>query len=102
MIEDIDPNGDPISVTVQIADMIKRFTGRDTYDVVLIDSRAGLSELAAPTILGLGENLIDFDPVQAPSQLNAAFYEQAYRPFLDGIDSIIAASGMDPQESEGE
>jgi hypothetical protein len=208
MIEDIDPNGDSISVTVQIADMIKRFTGRDTYDVVLIDSRAGLSELAAPTILGLGakvllfgtaqrqtiqgyaalfaalkllaqrdravgrraewrllfkavhakasldgstaaryrddlyelfadnlydaediqqsnpdavtfdiddedgphwpliipftQNLIDFDPVRAPSQLTTAFYEQAYRPFLNGIDSIIASSGMAPQESENE
>ena len=208
MIEDIDPNGDSISVTVQIADMIKRFTGRDTYDVVLIDSRAGLSELAAPTILGLGakvllfgtaqrqtirgyaalfaalkllaqrdravgrraewrllfkavhakasldgstaaryrddlyelfadnlydaddiqqsnpdavtfdiddedgphwpliipftQNLVDFDPVQAPSQLTTAFYEQAYRPFLDGIDSLIASGGMAPQESENE
>ena len=208
MIEDIGPNGDSISVTVQIADMIRRFTGRDTYDVVLIDSRAGLSELAAPTILGLGarvllfgtaqrqtiqgyaalfaalkllaqrdravgrraewrllfkavhakasldgstaaryrddlyelfadnlydaediqqsnpdavtfdiddedgphwpliipftQNLIDFDPVQAPSQLTTVFYEQAYRPFLNGIDSIIASSGMAPQESENE
>ena len=208
MIEDIGPNGDSISVTVQIADMIRRFTGRDTYDVVLIDSRAGLSELAAPTILGLGarvllfgtaqrqtiqgyaalfaalkllalrdrsvgrraewrllfkavhakasldgstaaryrddlyelfadnlydaediqqsnpdavtfdiddedgphwpliipftQNLIDFDPVQAPSQLTTTFYEQAYRPFLNGIDSIIASSGMAPQESENE
>jgi CobQ/CobB/MinD/ParA family nucleotide binding protein len=208
MIEDIEPDGASISVTVQIADMLKRFTGRDTYDVVLIDSRAGLSELAAPTILGLGakvllfgtaqrqtvqgyaalfaalkllaqrdravglraewrlqfkavhakasldawtaaryrddlyelfadnlydaddiqqanadavtfdiddengphwpliipftQNLIDFDPVQAPSQLSIAFYEQAYRPFLNGIDSIIASSGVAPQESENE
>jgi hypothetical protein len=208
MIEDIDANGGSISVTVQIADMIKRFTGRDSYDVVLIDSRAGLSELAAPTILGLGakvllfgtaqrqtiqgyaalfaalkllaqrdravgrraewrllfkavhakasldgptaaryrddlyelfadnlydaddiqqanpdavtfdiddedgphwpliipftQNLIDFDPVQAPSQLSTAFYEQAYRPFLNGIDSIIASGSIDTQRSENE
>jgi hypothetical protein len=206
MIEDIDPSGASVSVTVQIANMLKRFTGRDTYDVVLIDSRAGMSELAAPTILGLGakvllfgtaqrqtvqgysalfaalrllaqrdrslgrhadwrlqfkavhakasldettaaryrddlyelfadnlydaddiqqpdldgvsfniddedgphwpliipftQNLIDFDPVQAPSQLNVAFYEQAYRPFLNGIDSIIASSSVGPRESE--
>jgi hypothetical protein len=196
MIEDIDSNGASVPVTVQIADMIRRLTGRDTYDVILIDSRAGLSELAAPAILGLGatvlffgtaqrqtiqgyaalfaalkllaqrdraagaraewrllfkavyakagldestsaryrddlyelfadnlydaddtqqanpdaitfdiddedaphwpliipftQNFVDFDPVRAPSQLNAAFYEQAYRPFLNGIDSIIA------------
>jgi hypothetical protein len=205
MIEDIDSNGVSIPVSVQIADMIRRFTGRDTYDVILIDSRAGLSELAAPAILGLGatvlffgtaqrqtiqgyaalfaalkllaqrdraagaraewrllfkavyaksgldestsaryrddlyelfadnlydaddsqqanpdaitfdiddenaphwpliipftQNFVDFDPVRAPSQLNAAFYEQAYRPFLNGIDSIIAG-GSAPFGSE--
>jgi hypothetical protein len=205
MIEDIDPKGASISVTFQMSEMIKRFTGRDTYDVVLIDSRAGLSELAAPAILGLGanvllfgtaqrqtthayaglfaglkllaqrdrarggsaewrllfkavhakasldgltaaryrddlydlfadnlydaddiqqgssdavsfgiddesaphwpltipfsQNLIDFDPVRAPSHLNAAFYEQAYRPFLNGLDSIIASSRVARQDS---
>ena len=199
MIEDIDVNGGTVTVARQIADMIGRFTGRDAYDVVLIDSRAGLSELAAPAILGLGatvllfgtaqrqtirgyaalfaalkllaqrdraagrradwrllfkavyakagledltaarhrddlyelfadnlyeaddtehpnpdaitfsiddqngphwpltipfaQSLIDFDPVRAPSHLSAAFYEQAYRPFLDGIDSIIVSNG---------
>ncbi len=206
MIEDIGSEGVSVPVAVQIADMIRRFTGRDSYDVVLIDSRAGLSELAAPAILGLGANVllfgtaqrqtiqgyaalfaglklladrdimaqrraewrlsfkavyakagldesagaryrdelyelfadnlydedndqqsnpdaisfdiddedaphwplivpfsqsfIDFDPVQAPSQLNAAFYEQAYRPFLNGIDSIIASSGVAHDEPE--
>ncbi len=208
MIEAINSDGDSVAVAVQIADMIRRFTGRDSYDVVLVDSRAGLSELAAPAILGLGanvllfgaaqrqtihgyaalfaafrllaerdravgrraewrlslkavyakagldelagaryrddlyelfadnlydaddiqpdnpdaisfdiddedaphwpliipfnQNFVDFDPVQAPNQLNAAFYEQAYRPFLNGIDSIIASSGMAIDESEGE
>jgi hypothetical protein len=206
MIEDIDPEGVSVPVAVQIADMIRRFTQPDSYDVVLIDSRAGLSELAAPAILGLGatvllfgtaqrqtirgyaalfgglkllavrdiktqrpaewrlsfkavyakagmdeptgaryrdelyelfaDNLydaddnqgdnpdavsfdiddenaphwplvvpftpsfVDFDPVQAPSQLNVPFYEQAYRPFLSGIDSIIASSGAALDESE--
>ena len=207
MIEDIGSEGISVPVGAQIADMIRRFTRRDSYDVVLIDSRAGLSELAAPAILGLGANVllfgtaqrqtiqgyaalfaglklladrdimaqrraewrlsfkavyakagldesagaryrdelyelfadnlydeddnqqsnpddaisfdiddadaphwplivpfsqsfVDFDPVQAPSQLNAAFYEQAYRPFLSGIDSIIASSGVALDESE--
>lgn len=206
MIEDIDPEGVSVPVSVQIAEMIRRFTGRDSYDVVLIDSRAGLSELAAPAILSLGanvllfgtaqqqtvrgyaalfaglklladrdikarrpaewrlsfkavyakagldepagaryrdelyelfadnlydednnqqdnpdainfdiddesaphwplvipftQNFVDFDPVQAPNQLNAPFYEQAYRPFLNGIDSIIASSGVALDGSE--
>jgi hypothetical protein len=206
MIEDIDFSGVSVSVTAQITEMVRRFAGRDTYDVVLVDSRAGLSELAAPAILGLGatvllfgtaqrqtiqgyaalfaalkllaqrdraaarpaewrllfkavyakagldestaarfrddlydifadnlydaddiqevnfdaisfdiddedsphwpliipfnQNFVDFDPVRAPTQLNAAFYEQAFRPFLSGIDSIIASSGAAPDRSE--
>ena len=205
MIEDIDPNGGCVPVTAQIADMIQRFTERDTYDAILIDSRAGLSELAAPAILGLGatvlffgtaqrqtiqgyaglfaalkllaqrdrasgakaewrllfkavyakaglddstfaryrddlyelfadnlydaddgqqanpdaitfdiddesaphwplivpftQDFIDFDPVRAPAQLTITFYERTYRPFLDGIDSIIAG-GSAPAGSE--
>ena len=53
-----------------------------------------------PLIIPFTQNFVDFDPVQAPSQLNAAFYEQAYRPFLNGIDSIIASSGTALDESE--
>ncbi len=199
MIEDIKPTGESISVLAKITQMIDLFAGRDSYDVVLVDSRAGLSELAAPAVLGLGatvlffgtaqrqtiqgygalfaalkshaqraraagsradwllrfkavlakagpdsraaawyrdemygifaDNLydeddsqqadpdavsfniddpeaphwplvipfdptfVDFDPVRTPRQLDIPFYERAYRPFLDSIDSIITASG---------
>lgn len=208
LIEDIDSTGASIAVAVKIAEMVRRFSTRDPYDLILIDSRAGLSELAAPAILGLGatvllfgtaqhqtiqgyaalfaalkllaerdralgkraewrlsfkavyakagldelaaaryrddlydlfaENLydaeesqptnpdvvnfsiddrdaphwpliipftqsfIEFDPVQTPSQLLAEFYEQVYRPFLNGIDSIIASSGVGFEQSEKE
>jgi hypothetical protein len=206
LIEDIDADGSSIPLTVQVAEMIRRFTERGSYDVVLIDTRAGLSEIAAPAILGLGatillfgtaqrqtihgyaalfaalklladrdsaagklgewrllfkavyakagldesvgdryrddlydifadniyevddiqqtnpdavsfdiddtsaphwpliipftQNFVDFDPVRAPSQLNAAFYEQAYRPFLDGLDSLIGSSGVSLDDPE--
>jgi MinD-like ATPase involved in chromosome partitioning or flagellar assembly len=208
LIEDIDSTGASIAVAVKIAEMVRRFSTRDPYDLILIDSRAGLSELAAPAILGLGatvllfgtaqhqtiqgyaalfaalkllaerdrasgkraewrlsfkavyakagldelgaaryrddlydlfaENLydaedlqptnpdvvnfsiddkdaphwpliipftqsfIEFDPVQTPSQLLTEFYEQVYRPFLNGIDSIIASSGVGFEPSEKE
>lgn len=208
MIEDIDPSGRSISVPVQIAEMVDRFARRESYDVVLVDSRAGLSELAAPAILGLGatvllfgtaqrqtiqgyaalfaalnllaqrprkagsqaewrllfkavlakagpdprtaawyrdelygifaDNLydeddtqqadpdavsfdiddeeaphwplvipfdpsfVDFDPVRAPTQLEAPFYERAFRPFLDSIDSIITSRGDTPDRKENE
>lgn len=208
MIEDINADGDSVPLAAQITEMISRFVAREAYDVILIDSRAGLSELAAPAVLGLGasvllfgtaqrqtihgyaalfaafrvlaqrdrtagkraewrlrlkavhakasldgstgasyrddlydlfadnlydaedtpeanpdavtfdiddengphwpltipftQNLVDFDPVRAPNQLNRAFYEQAYRPFLNGIDSIIASGNVPTKESEKE
>jgi hypothetical protein len=204
MIEAIDFNGDVVPVTSQITDMITRLTHHNPYDVVLIDSRAGLSELAAPAILGLGatvlffgtaqrqtiqgyaalfaalkllaqrdraagriaewrllfkavyakaglneqtsaryrddlyelfannlydaddaenpnsdtisfdiddedaphwplvipytHNFTDFDPIQAPTHISTAFYEQAYRPFLDGIDSLIGNKVSGPED----
>lgn len=206
MIEDINPKGTSISMTVKIAEMIRRFTARDQYDVILIDSRAGMSELAAPPILALGatvllfgtaqqqtiegyagmfaafnllaerdreagrraewrlllkavyskagqdeltaaryrddlydlfadnlydadeelqgnaeaisfdiddesaphwplvipfaQSFVEFDPVRTPSQLTAPFYEQSYRQFLDGIDSLIAPNGVAPDATE--
>jgi hypothetical protein len=53
-----------------------------------------------PLVVPFTPSFVDFDPVQAPSQLNVPFYEQAYRPFLSGIDSIIASSGAALDESE--
>lgn len=208
MIEDIVEGGEAIPVAAQIATMIERLTTREAYDVVLIDSRAGLAEIAAPVILGLGatvllfgtaqkqtihgyqplfaalkllaqrdraanrkadwrlmlkavyakasldqsvaeryrddlyelfadhlydaeedagldegdvrfdiddesaphwpliipfiESFIDFDPVHSPSQLTFAFYEQAFRPFLSGLDAIIASAAADSMSGIGE
>lgn len=64
MIEDIVPDGRLVPVRDQINDMICRFTTRESYDVVLIDSRAGLSEIAAPAILGLGATVLLFGTSQ--------------------------------------
>jgi hypothetical protein len=194
MIEDVSEQGETTSVTHQISAMIARVAQREAYDIILIDSRAGLAELAAPAILGLGavvllfgtaqaytisgyralfaglkllaerdrslqkdaswrlkmkavhakaslneealarhrdnlydlfaealydedrgidalndvsfdidetnaphwplvipfsQSFVDFDPVLSPGQLGTAFYEQTFRPFLDGLDSIV-------------
>jgi MinD-like ATPase involved in chromosome partitioning or flagellar assembly len=196
MIEDVTEQGDTLSVGNQISTMITRLTNQAEYDAVLIDSRAGLAELAAPAVLGLGAtvllfgtaqkqtiqgyralfsglkllaqrdraaggeaswrlmlkpvyakasletevsaqfrddlyelfadciydaeenqdneginfdidddsaphwplvipfgpNFVDFDSARAPDQLAQSFYEQTFRPFINGIDAIIAAS----------
>jgi hypothetical protein len=64
MIDDLAEEGESISVTAQIAAMITRLSQRRQYDVVLIDSRAGLTELVAPAILGLGATVLLFGTAQ--------------------------------------
>jgi MinD-like ATPase involved in chromosome partitioning or flagellar assembly len=64
MLENLTHVASPKSVGVQISEMIDRFVTRETYDVVLIDSRAGLSELAAPAVLGLGAIVLLFGTAQ--------------------------------------
>jgi hypothetical protein len=188
--------------------MIQRFVARESYDVVLIDTRAGLAEITAPAILGLGatvllfgtaqrqtihayealfaglkllaerdraagrqadwrllfksvfakaglardalarhrdnlydlfaenlydaddtersdldainfdiddqaaphfplvipfaQNFLDFDPIAAPDQLSAPFYDQAYGPFLRGIDMILLGESLSPGEASNQ
>lgn len=63
MIDDV-AEGHVISVREQISEMITRITEREQYDAVFIDSRAGLSELAAPAVLGLGATVLLFGTAQ--------------------------------------
>jgi MinD-like ATPase involved in chromosome partitioning or flagellar assembly len=64
MIDGFTNDGEIISVSSQINDMISRFSVFRQYDVVLIDSRAGLSELSASTLLGLGATILLFGTAQ--------------------------------------
>lgn len=63
MLEDVGEDGS-ISVGQQISGMIDRLTSHGSYDVVLIDSRAGLAELTAPAITGLGATVLLFGTAQ--------------------------------------
>lgn len=63
MIEDITEEGS-VSVSSQISGMINRIVTNNSYDVILIDCRAGLSELTAPAILGLGATVLLFGTAQ--------------------------------------
>lgn len=64
MIESVTKDGTPRSVGDQISSMISQLTVRSAYDVVLIDSRAGMAELAAPALLGLGAVVLLFGTAQ--------------------------------------
>lgn len=63
VIEDV-VNDRVVSVAEQISSMISRITEREQYDAVFIDSRAGLSELAAPAVLGLRATVLLFGTAQ--------------------------------------
>jgi hypothetical protein len=51
-----------------------------------------------PLIVPFSPSFTDFDPVRSPDQLAAPFYEQTFRPFLNGVDRMIEA---DDQEKDG-
>jgi hypothetical protein len=63
MIEDITETG-TVSVGQQVSSMIDRVVAVGAYDAVLIDSRAGLAELAAPAVIGLGATVLLFGTAQ--------------------------------------
>jgi cellulose biosynthesis protein BcsQ len=78
MIEAVGNDGGAVSVTVQIAKMISRLSAMRDYDVVLIDSRAGLAELTAPAMLGLGASVLLFGTAQKQTI-------EAYRALLAAL-----------------
>ena len=63
MIEDVTETG-TVSVGQQVSTMIDRIVALGSYDAVLIDSRAGLAELAASAVIGLGATVLLFGTAQ--------------------------------------
>jgi hypothetical protein len=63
MIEDVNEDRS-VPGREQVSTMIDRVAGQASYDVVLIDSRAGLAELAAPAVTALGATVLFFGTAQ--------------------------------------
>jgi cellulose biosynthesis protein BcsQ len=112
MIEDV-VNDRVVSIAEQISLMIARITERDQYDAVFIDSRAGLSELAAPAVLGLRATVLLFGTAQKQTiegyrSLFAALQLLAQRDILQNRDAewrtmlrpVYAKASLDPTVSE--
>ena len=59
-LEDVSAEGGTISLSEQLAEMIARFEATQAYDIILIDSRAGLHEVTGATILALGAEMLMF------------------------------------------
>lgn len=58
-LEDVAPEG-PISLTEQVRQMVLKLEESGSYDVTLIDARAGLHETTAAVLLGLGAETLLF------------------------------------------
>ncbi len=80
MTDDVSAGGEVVSVGNQIAVMIERLCTRESYDVVLIDSRAGLAEMTAPAVLGLGATVLLFGTAQPQT--------------ISGYEALFASLGM--------
>jgi hypothetical protein len=59
MVESPSQNG-PVLLSEQIRSMVARFAKSKTYDAILVDARAGLAELTAAPLLGLGGSIVLF------------------------------------------
>lgn len=65
LLEDPGHGSAPVSVRTQLREFVDRLTRRRAYDAVLIDARAGLTELAAGALFSLGANTLIFGVNQA-------------------------------------
>lgn len=112
MIEDVVEDR-TVPVADQISSMIARVVDRQQYDAVFIDSRAGLAELAAPAVLGLGATVLLFGTAQKQTiegyrALFAALQLLAQRDRDQQRDAewrtklrpVYAKSGFDPRAAE--
>ncbi|HVJ91660.1 MAG TPA: hypothetical protein VM580_17780, partial [Labilithrix sp.] len=63
-IEGEGEDGTPLTLTDKIASLLSELEARRSYDLVLVDARAGLAELTAGPILGLGAHVLLFGTAQ--------------------------------------
>jgi len=87
MIEEVASDREALSVTGRISQLIDRLTERGHYDAILIDSRAGLSELMAPAILGLGATVLLFGTAQKQTI-------EGYRALFAGLKLLAERDRM--------
>jgi hypothetical protein len=79
-------DGKSITLTAQVREMVDRFSSRAVYDVVLIDARAGMAEITAAPLLGLGAEIFLFG-VDQPQTF------RGYAYILSHLASVGAQAG---------
>ena len=89
MIEAVTDGQEPVSVTSKVSTMLEELQARRRYDLVLIDARAGLAELAASPLLGLGANVLLFGTPQRQTLEGLTF-------LFAHLASLVAAEQPSP------
>lgn len=89
LIEDIQSD-QRLSVAVQMREMVDRFAERLDSDVVLIDARAGLSEVTAGSWLALGANKLLLFGIDQP---------QTYHGYRYVLAHLMQRLGTPPDDS---
>jgi Mrp family chromosome partitioning ATPase len=89
MLEAQRDEGEPMPLRDKIRDMLAALEGRRQYDLVFVDARAGLAELAAGPLLGLGATVLLFGTAQ-PQTLEDLRYLFAH------LQSLVAPGTRSP------
>lgn len=72
-LEDVLPGKPARSFLIQAQDLLRALCDRRSYDVVLVDARAGLNETTAAVVLGLGANTLLFG-IDSPQTFKGYHY----------------------------
>jgi hypothetical protein len=89
MQDGIGDDGGAISLREKTRGMIHRISGRRSYDLVLVDARAGMAELAAGPLLGLGATVFLFGTAQRQTI-------EGYKYLLAHLSTLTPPIGESP------
>lgn len=89
MQDSVGDDGATISLRDKTRQMIHRVSARRSYDLVLIDARAGMAELAAGPLLGLGAIVFLFGTAQRQTI-------EGYRYLLAHLSTLPLPGGESP------
>jgi hypothetical protein len=89
---DIGPEGAALPVRIKISRLLDALTSGHSYDAVLIDARAGLGELAAGPLLGLGATVFLFGTAQRQTL-------QDYRLLFAHLASMVEPGAGSPWDT---
>jgi Mrp family chromosome partitioning ATPase len=84
LVDDVKSDGSVLRVADQVRELVERFSAHGAYDVVLIDSRAGLGEISAAPLLTLGAEILLFGTDQP----------QTFRGYRYMLSHLVENSGV--------